>query len=116
MGKALEDFKQFVRLHPELNERVLKKENTWQELFETLDMTGEQGLNIKEGSSSKIEGNESFKEIMNLVRRVNPDSLTKALNTASKFLTVFQGFNANKAQSQNTYKQDPLFGKFSDFD
>ncbi len=117
MGKSLEEFKNFVRTQPHLKDVVAKNERTWQQIYEEWFLYGPDSL-VKQEEKNNVNLPDSMKDIYSMIKKINPDSLAKTLNTAQKFITVFQGFQGagKNVPNVNAYPRDPLFGKFSDFE
>ena len=83
-----EEFKIFVRRHPELVSFVKDKKNTWQDFYELYDMYGED-----ESVWKKYEEDDRslpLAELSNLVKNINMDNVQKYITNAQKAINVIQ--------------------------
>lgn len=138
MGNNLEEFKRFVKLHPGLNDLIVQKSHSWQEIFEewtfykddrwdkykdpkevkVLDSIkfddNEETIETKEdikSSGTNIE--EMMKSALVYVKKINPDSITKTVTNAQKILALISGLGIGgaAAAAKNSSTGDPLFDK-----
>lgn len=83
-----EEFKSFVKMHPELINYVKDKKNTWQDFYEIYDMYGDDESvwnKYKEEDRSL-----SIAELSNIVKNINMDNVQKHINNAQKVINVIQ--------------------------
>ena len=83
-----EEFKIFVKSHPELVTYVKNKKNTWQDFYEIYDMYGNDELvwnKYKEEDRSL-----PIAELSNIVKNINMDNVQKYINNAQKAISVIQ--------------------------
>lgn len=97
----LDEFKEFVKDKPFLQEKVDKKETTWQSLYETYDLFGKEADVFK--NSSDREENSAVKSnnensILKMLEGVNLDKISENLEGMKKILGVLGEF---------TKKEDP---------
>lgn len=121
-----EEFKAFVRTKPELVSYVSNGEMTWQKFYEIWNLYGnddkvwekykDTGSTVK--GTSKEEGF-SFSSLVDMVKKVDMDSVQKGVNGMQKVVELLQGLvtggaasNASKAASG--YEPRQLFKKFED--
>lgn len=115
--KKVEEFKQFVKRHPDLIKEVRKGNTTWQKLYEEWYLLGEddpswrkykresskQSANNKtENESDEKTGSELFMQIINYVKKLDMDQVQQhieQLNTAIESLQQFLT-EMNKNQSE----------------
>lgn len=97
----LDEFKEFVKDKPFLQQKVDKKETTWQSLYETYDLFGKEADVFKndsakeERSTGKINNENS---ILKMLEGVNLDKISENLEGMKKILGVLGEF---------TKKEDP---------
>ena len=123
MSQKIEEFKEYVKTHPELKILIQNRSKTWQNLFEEWTLLG--GVNIKGEDGETIKGKvpvskdvaqlgEMLKTCMNYVKKINPDSITKTVTNVQKLLALVAGIGAAstaKAAKSNKMTGDPLFDK-----
>ena len=126
-----ETFKRFVRSHPNLVSHVNRGETTWQKLYEMYDLYGEnnsiwnsyfsetqtkqvtsQQINSKEGSSQTTIGDTSLKEIFNMIKSMDLDTVKKGVDGLQKAVLLLQDFTTSKRQEQ--YQARPLYRHLED--
>ena len=112
----LDAFKKFVKNNPYLINYVKNDKMTWQKFYEIYDLYGEEDSiwndfknNVSSDNSSNI-GN-TFKEIINLVKGIDLNSVQKALTSLDKAIEAFKGFNNS---SQTPYEERPKNKYFED--
>lgn len=90
-----EEFKGFVRNHPELVSFIKNKEMSWQDFYNIYDIYGESNdawdkyfnETNNQNSTSKVAG---IGELTNLVKNINMDNIQKHIKTAQKAINVIQ--------------------------
>lgn len=114
----LEKFKDFVRDKPYLIDYVKSNKMTWQKFYEIFDLYGPDDSiwndfknNDNMGTTLNI-GN-TFKEIVNLIKGIDLNSVQKALTSLDKAIEAFKGFNSNNNTSPN-YEERPKNKYFED--
>ena len=103
----LDEFKEFVKDKPFLQEKVDKKETTWQSLYETYDLFGKEADvfkndSVREASPTNKTNNES--SILKMIEGVNLDKISENLEGIKKILGVLGEF---------TKKEDPKVSRRS---
>lgn len=90
-----EEFKEFVRKHPELIQSVKTGSKSWQDFYEMYDLYGSgedvwrEYLDRKEIKNDANIG-AGLGELTNLVKNINMDNIQKHINTAQKAISVIQ--------------------------
>ena len=115
----IDEFKKFVKNKPYLVNYVKNDKMTWQKFYEIYDLYGEEdniwndfkdNTNSSNTNTSNI-GN-TFKEIVNLVKGIDLNSVQKALTSLDKAIEAFKGFN--NTPDNNTYEERPKNKYFED--
>ncbi len=105
----LSEFKDFVKDKPFLQEKVNKKETTWQSLYETYDLLGESADIFKENKeetrNSASGGNTA--NLLKMLEGVNLEKINENLEGVKKILGVLGEFTKKeepKVSRRNSYK------------
>ena len=131
MSKRLEEFRVFVSKYPSIRNDVLNGKKTWQNIYEDWVLFGENSdvWNIYKGISNstassatnsdsinlnkttlneiknmKLEdllSGDNLKNIWGYVKKINPDNLSKTLNTVQKVLQITQSFGSKPSGLYN---------------
>lgn len=87
-----ESFKAFIKKRPELAQAVFNNRTTFQKLYEVYDMYGEDSNVFDEVLTQKNEVKEtsssSFKEITNLFRNIDLDTVQRSVNGLQKAVNL----------------------------
>lgn len=114
-----ESFKEFIKKRPELARAVFNNRTTFQKLYETYDMYGENSdvydqllipeNEVKETSSS------SFKEITNLFRNIDLDTVQRSVNGLQKAVSLISEFvPKNNDEYVPNYEERPINRYYED--
>ena len=127
MSQKTDEFKEFVKSHPELKRVVYEEKKTWQSLFEEWSLSGT--LSTKDGNIEKEESvqkpnilvsketqqiGDMLKTCMNYVKKINPDNVTKTITNIQKIMALVAGVgaaNTVNAAKSNKLTGDPLFDR-----
>lgn len=108
MASRMDDFRKFITKYPGIKEDVINGNHTWQQMYEDWVILGEndsiwnkyQKRTPSDVSDSKnkqtledLLSTTSLKNIMNYIKKIDPDSISKTLNTIQKVLQITQSFN-----------------------
>lgn len=122
-----ETFKVFVRENPKLINFVNQGEITWQKFYEMYDMYGENHqvwnkylenstVEEKKEKNSSFLGDTSIKELFNMVKNVDLETVRKGVDGLQKAISLVQDFgggsSAKTAASQ--YQARPMYKYFED--
>ena len=91
----MEEFRSFVNTYPKIREDVVNNKRTWQSIYEDFVILGPESNvwdQYKERKSIDFLSSDGLKNIMGYVRKINPDSISKTLNTVQKVLQISQSF------------------------
>jgi len=125
------EFKEFVRKNTYLIDYVEKNNTSWQKLYELYDLYGSndeiwkkyqttndintvnQQLNNQNNSVSL---GTNFKDLLNLVKGIDLNTVQKGLNSLDKAIEAFKGFVPDKGVSdvKNVYEPRPTYKYFED--
>ena len=123
---AKEDFKRFVRSHPELVNYVNSGKMSWQKFYEMYDIYGEnnsiwqnyqqtRNTETKAETTSKISstvGDTSLKDLFNMVKKIDLESVRKGAEGLQKAISLVQDFGSTKPT--NNYQARPLYKHLED--
>lgn len=116
-----ESFKLFARNHPELASQVINDKISWQKLYELYEIYGEDGSiwnNYFQGNTellSTLNNQASFKDIINIVKNIDLDSVQKGVTNLQKTIGLLQDMGLGKNKSTlDTYEPRPLYQYFED--
>lgn len=106
MESRIDEFREFVKKYPLIKEDVKNNKRTWQSFYEDWVLLGEDdGIwdIYKSSKNSSDLGNKklddllttsNIKNIVEYVKKINPDSISKTLNTIQKVLQITQSFGS----------------------
>ena len=127
MSQKTDEFKEFVKNHPELKRVVYEEKKTWQSLFEEWSLSG--SVSTKDGNVEKEESvqkpnilvsketqqiGDMLKTCINYVKKINPDNVTKTITNIQKIMALVAGVgaaNTVNAAKSNKLTGDPLFDR-----
>ena len=112
----IDEFKKFVKANPELINYVRNNKMTWQQFYEIYDLYGEDDNiwnDFKDNSVSSSDTNvfNTIKNIVNLVKGIDLNSVRRTLTSLDKAIEAFKGFNNN---DQEIYQERPKNKYFED--
>ena len=114
------DFKNFVRRHPNLVNYVNNGKMTWQKFYELYDIYGEDNTiwnqydsNIISENKTTTVGDTSIKDLFNMVKKIDLESVRKGAEGLQKAITLFQDFSKPSAPAPS-YQARPLYQHFED--
>lgn len=121
MGKK-EEFKEFVRLHPELIKFVENDTMTWQKFYEIYDLYGNDAqawnkyLNSNYQTNNDIKiNNTTFKDIVNIAKNIDIDKFQDGITSLQKALGLISDlFIKDNNTASNNYNPRPLYRSFED--
>ena len=119
-----EEFKLFVKSHPELIRYVKNGEMTWQKFYETYSLYGKENdvwnkyfnnnEEIKKNINEKKE-NVSITDVIDMVKKVDLNSVQKNITNISKALGIVQSLiTKDEVNTTESYTPRPLYKKFED--
>jgi len=99
--KSKEEFKSFVKAHPELIGYVKNGSMTWQKFYELYSLYDEdetiwkEYLNKSDDINVRIDnnsGNFGINDVFNMIKNIKPETLQQNINSIQKFLGFVQEF------------------------
>ena len=122
-----ETFKMFVRSNPELVDYVKSNKMTWQKFYEMYDIYGENhsiwnnylnNSNIESNlsntiTSAKTVGDTPIKDIFNMVKQMDLDTVRRGVDGLQKAVDLMQGLTSNR-RINNNYQARPLYQHLED--
>lgn len=124
---AKDDFKRFVRSHPELINYVNSGNMSWQKFYEMYDIYGENNsiwLKYQEtgdtnntspstiNKTAATVGDTSLKDLFNMVKKIDLESVRKGAEGLQKAIALVQDFGNTKPT--NNYQARPLYKHLED--
>ena len=120
MSAKLDEFKDFVKKHPLLKQKVLSGEKTWQQLYEDYVILGSTAFEEevetkqeKKNTTTNVNTEDLIKTVVGYVKKIDPDQITKTVTSIQKVLELIGGFTGGAQASSLAKKSigDPLFDK-----
>ena len=110
-----ETFKNFVRMHPEFADKVLKGTTSWQQLYEIYELYGENNsvwnsyinkTNITDGITS---GATTIKDFINNLKNIDMEQVQKGITNIQKTIGLLQDIGVT-----NSNEAKPIYKRFED--
>ena len=100
----INEFKSFVKKHPNLNSYVTDGQMTWQKFYEMYDMYGEDS-EVWQSYKTKERKTTSLTDIVNMAKNVDVDKLQDGIGSLQKAITLFSDlFLSKDTEAKSTYK------------
>ena len=112
-----EEFKTFIKKHPELIKYVKSGEMSWQKFFEIYSIYGESNdiWNKYFKENENTSNSMSINDLLEMVKKVDLDSVQKNISNISKAINLVQSLiTTDEIKEENTYTPRPLYKKFED--
>ena len=110
MSSKMNEFREFVNLHPLLRDEVKNGKRTWQNIYEEWVLYGDgsewskyetsdnQSDKVNKSDMSKNRFNvDSMKNVLGYVKNINPEKVNKTLNNVQKVIQIVQTVSGPKA-------------------
>lgn len=122
MESRMDEFREFVSRYPKVRDDVRSGKRTWQNIYEEWVIYGENdpqwqkynetdvagsktntisNTNQKQTGNTQASLNDSIKNIVSYVQKINPDSLNRTLNTVQKVVQIAQSFGGKSNVAGN---------------
>ena len=110
-----ENFKEFVKKHPELINHVKNGKMTWQGFYEIYDMYGEDNTAWKEFLTTATISTASSFNLMNFIKNLDLDGVQEGINSIQRVLGLLQDMAPNNSNNNTNQKRPrPLYRHFED--
>ena len=107
-----ESFKQFARKHPELANKVINNDISWQKLYELYEIYGEDNSIWNNYITNETT---SIKELLNNFKNIDLTSIQKTITNLQKSLSVIQDLGVGQTNASSLpYERKPLYKYFED--
>lgn len=106
-----ENFKNFVRKNPNLVKYVKENKTTWQQLFETYELYGED-INIWKQYTNETKLTNSFNEIINTIKNIDLEKLQNGIESIQSTISLIQNFGTT--EKQNKYEPKYKYQRLDD--
>lgn len=105
MASRMDEFRIFINRYPKIKEEVTSGTTTWQKVYENWVILGENDPIWQKYQANTVQSQQSnntiedllsqtsIKNIINYVKKIDPDSISKTLNTIQKVLQITQSFS-----------------------
>lgn len=103
-----ENFIFFARNHPELANQVLKKNISWQQLYELYEIYGDNNKVWDNYLKNEIDLN-SFKDVFNAIKKVDLESVQNGINSIQKTIGMLQDIGIG---TKNSNVPEPIYKRF----
>ncbi len=92
----MDEFRTFVNQYPKIKEDVRNGNRTWQSVYEDFVILGVDNdvwdKYKEKKTATDFLSSDGLKNIMGYIKKINPDSISKTLNTVQKVLQISQSF------------------------
>lgn len=107
---GVSEFKEFVKKHELLRDEVRDKRASWQSLYEDYTILGENDPSWEKYVKAERISKDGIMGVIDYVKNINPDNVSKTLNNISKIVSLIQGFGSGSVDKKIS-TGDPLFDK-----
>lgn len=112
----LAEFKKFIASHPEFAKSIVEKNYSYQTLYETYDMYGEEASIWSELAATTSKTSINLKSITSLLKKINPDNIQNNLGTVQKAVKLLEDISSlrdtgkkEKENESTNYKEVDKF-------
>ena len=103
----IDNFKIFIKSHPEFIDYVKENNISWQRLYELYDIYGED-INIwnKYINSNTIKDTINIRGLLNTIKNINLDSLEENISSIQKAVNLVEELTKNDKEESKTIKKE----------
>lgn len=116
-----DEFKLFVKQHPQLIRYVKTDEMTWQKFYEIYSLYGNENdvwdkyFNNTDDSSSGSKESMSVSDLIDMIKKIDLNNVQKNITNINKALALVQSLIVkDEVTNTDTYTPRPLYKKFED--
>ena len=109
----MDQFKAFVRLHPNFASYIRNGTMTWQKFYELYDMYGEDSSIWDDYKEVSKKNSPTISDIINLAKNIDINKFQDGVNSLSKAVSLFSDLFVNKESGDN-YKPRAVYRRFDD--
>lgn len=109
-----EEFKLFVKKHPELIKYVNNDKMTWQKFYDMYSLYKDDDNAWSDYLNKDIKENKtSVNDVINTIKKIDIDNLQKNVNTINKIIALASSALGAK-EVKDEYTPRPIYKKFED--
>lgn len=98
----IDNFKIFIKAHPEFIDYVKENNISWQRLYELYDIYGEDiSIWNKYISSNTIKDTINIKGLLNTIKNINLDSLEENISSIQKAVNLVEELTKSESEEEN---------------
>ncbi len=128
---SMDEFKKFVMKYPKLKEEVRNDKRSWQSIYEEWKLYGDDGSYSKyrdDSNNSTGNGNndlrdnnsndgtdDTVKQIIGYVKKLNPDNVTKTVSAVQKILSMVGTMNGGQGKVDSKSNNGFFNSKYNDW-
>lgn len=110
-----DNFKNFARDNTYLNKAVLNGTTTWQQIFETWAIYGEDSDVWDQFTENDDEDDSlELKDMFDMVKNIDVKKVQNGISYIQKTLSVLEGFVTDTPKKEDTYQPRPMYKYFDD--
>ncbi len=106
MASRMDEFRKFINKYPKIRTAVTSNKMSWQQVYENWVILGENdsiwneykeersNSGLSGGKIDELLSSTNIKSIIEYVKKINPDTISKTLNTVQKVLQITQSFGS----------------------
>ena len=114
-----EEFKSFVKLHPELINFVENNQMTWQKFYDIYDIYGDNNDVWSKYLNNNINTNTNtnsttWSDVINMAKNIDVNKVQSGIESMQKALSLVGDLFIKENNGNNTYTPRPLYRSFDD--
>lgn len=109
-----EEFKKFVKEHPQLLKYVKDNSMTWQKFYEMYDMYGNSDAVWEPYLKKEVVAATATAGVLDWLKNINLDSVQEGINSVQRVLGMFKDMGGKTSETKEEYKPRPMYKHFED--